>query len=364
MDDAVPNLRSRELINAYLDRLDAMSPNECGEERAEERFKYRVRELTVDISPGGSGTWRTYTCPSRNISANGISVIMPHFVYPNTPCRVTLVSLHNHRAVHSGRAVRCRYLTGTARLHEVGIKFDSPINVGMFHRGAMTTHLLVVDDDKAIHKLIDSLLHEENVSIESLYSGSSAVEMLMNRKFDIGLIDINLPEKSGIDIAKEARASGVSTPLVAITVDEESESRAVCMQAGFDLWVGKPLSKSSLLTLVRSMRSEPIISSCIHEPSMLEVIDDFVRSVDGRIAEMQDAQSKGDWTKLAAQLKILRADSISAGFEIMSNNISEVHNLVAGGQPDPALVRTKLSFLARQLRAAMGASCKALVESR
>lgn len=349
--------KSREFVSSTLDRLDGFSSNDTHANRHEERFKYRVRELTVEFSDG-HGAWRTHACASRNISANGIGVIVGNFVYPGTVCRVTLVSLHNHRALHTGKVMRCRYLPGTVRLHEVGIKFDSPINVGMFHRGATPTHVLVADDDKAIHKLIDSLLKEEHVVIASVFDGKSALEFLQGKNVDVALIDLNMPQLDGFEVARKARQLGIGTPLVAITVSDESETRAPAMEAGFDLWLGKPLTKSSLATVIRNMKSEQIISTLIHDRNMTEIIDGFVLSVDARLVAIQKALAEADWNSLALQLRTIRADSASAGFEMVANAAIDTLSLFDKA-PEMLAVRSKLLMLTRLMRAAMGASCKA-----
>ncbi|MDX2197820.1 MAG: response regulator [Phycisphaerae bacterium] len=348
-----------ELVESTLDQLDRDTDAGAGGDhgRKEERFRYRVRELHLELAEPGGG-FRGYQCPTRNISSHGLALLMSHFVYPGTACRVTLVSLHNHRATHTGKVVRCRYLPGTARLHDCGIIFDQPINVGLFHRGAQPTRILVADDEKAQHKLIESMLKsEKNTKVVAVSDGEAALEKLRNEQFDIALIDINMPKMDGLAVAQACREAAIGTPLAAFTADSAPDSRTKCMQAGFDTWLAKPLTSGSLTTLIRSLKSEPLISSLIHDRNLLDVIDTFVDAVQARIEDMQTALGESDWPLMQRQLRSLSIDASGAGFDSIAMAADELLG-VLGDQPDLASVRAKLSGVVRLCGSAMSASCQ------
>lgn len=356
-DDKRERLRvDRDTIHNTLEKLDAPAiATRRSDTRRGDRFKYRVREMTVDLLQP-SGEWKCYASPSRNISSGGISFLIGHFVYPGTVVQVRLKSIYNHEVSQSGKVVRCRYLEGSARLHEVGVKFDAPIDVSMFHRGAVPTRILLVDDDQAIHKLISALLKDTNTIITSAYDGEPALEVAKQGKFDMALLDINLPGMDGITLAGQLRGEGFSAPLVAVTANDSQDSRKKCMEGGFDMWVTKPLTRNALTTLVTSMRSDPVISSLIHETDMADLIDKFAATLRTRVRDLHVLLTENNYEQLTNVVRSLRIDAGSYGFEPIVDLARELQELLSG-TPELSLVRPKVNQLARLCNAARGVSC-------
>lgn len=119
-----------EYVSQVLDKLDTNPPTgRVKPRRGTEREAYRALPLEVEILETSSRNWVSYLAAARNLSPTGIAFLIGQFVYPGTECRVYLVDRDNQRITHGGRIVRCRYLAGTARLHEVGVQFESPIDL-------------------------------------------------------------------------------------------------------------------------------------------------------------------------------------------------------------------------------------------
>lgn len=345
-----------ELVHSTLDKLDSPAHGaRRADTRRGDRFKYRVLEMTVDLQQP-SGEWKRYASPSRNISCGGISFLIGHFVYPGTIAQVRLKSIYNHEIAQSGKIVRCRYLEGSARLYEVGVKFNAPIDVSMFHRGAVPTRILLVDDDHAVHKLIAALLRDCNVIITSAFDADQAIEAGLRAKFDMALLDVELSGKSGLELASALRAEGFSAPLVAVSADDSPDSRKACMDGGFEMWVTKPLTRSMLTTLVTSMRSDPVISSLIHEASMAELIDQFAGTLRARVRDLSVLLNEANYSELAGVVRTLRVDAGSYGFDPIVELSRELLELLSSTQ-EPSLLRPKVNQLARLCNSARGVSC-------
>lgn len=344
-----------EYLRECLDRLDAKDGGGRRTERREgDRYPYRVRELWVDLMQPSS-EWKRYVCPSRNISAKGINFLIGHFVYPDTVCQVHVRSIYNHRVVQSGKVTRCTFLEGTRGLHEVGVSFESPIDVAMFHRGAASTRILLVDDDDQIHKLTEAMLRDHNATVVATTKGEQAIDLGVQQDFDIGLLDVMMPGMDGPDVARELRSRGCMLPLIAITATTDTRQR--CMDAGFDLWINKPLTRQNLSTAISSMKSDPIISSLVHEPHMSDVIDQYVHDLKLQMRDMMALLGGNDHNGLAAFLRSLEVGSASHGFEQVSRSASELLKLIDQGG-DVAAVRLKARQLSRYCQAVRGASIK------
>ncbi|MBI5863490.1 MAG: response regulator [Planctomycetes bacterium] len=255
-------------------------------------------QVTVEFADA-SGAWIRRMIPTRNISRDGLSILTDHFVYPGTRCRVSLLSLHNHQHLVAAKVVRCRYLSGSTRLHEVGIRFDSPIDIALFHRGATYFRLLLCDDDATIHQLVPRLLNHLSCQITAFKSGDEAIAAARNGVFDLILLDLDMPEKDGIATARELREAGFIRPILALTTHADSEILKRALAAGCTAIHKKPFTRDSLTNAIRSMMSEPIISSMIHDRSMISLIDPFVAALPASLRELESAFAKSDLERLA-----------------------------------------------------------------
>lgn len=338
------------MIAECLERLDSSGLDEGrADVRRSPRFQFRPPELIVELQTEGH-TWRRYAIPARNISAGGISFLLGHFVYPGTPCRVHLVSLLAQRVCRTGRVTRVRYLEGTANLHEVGVRFDAPIDVAMFHRGAVTTQVLLADDDRCMQSVIPSLLRNHMVQITSALDGTRALELADRTEFDLTLLDAELPQVNGIDVAKRLRANGYATPIVAILTSAAQPDEATLLEAGFDSWIVRPVSRDSLHELLRAIRNEPIVSSLAEEHALAELIDAFVASLPVRVRQIQSLLAAKDHARAAELLRALESDSVTTGFEPLGDAARRLHESVLAPAP-PRVLRSQMSALAHACRA-------------
>lgn len=351
-NDASRGVRvSGDEVRAHLDKLDENSrPPDAANRRGLERFSYRVSSLVVEFEQVG-GQWQRLAVPTRNLSSRGISFLIGHFVYPGTRCRVQLLSLHNHRVTTSGKVQRCRYLPGTGSIHEVGVQFDSVIDIGLFHRNAMDTRMLVVDDDDATRSIVARLLAELNVELTFAGDGKGALEAVQKGAFDLMLLDIELPELDGFEVMKQMQERGDDVPVVGVSADDTPERRNQALQSGFSFWLGKPISKTSLISTVRALRDEPLISAHMHDPTMTVLIDEFVASIDKRLRLVEEASGGQDELDFLRRLRSFKGESGTCGFEIIAQAVQEAIDAVVSKQPRD-VVRKQLSRMKRLARSA------------
>jgi two-component system sensor histidine kinase RpfC len=84
-------------------------------------------------------------------------------------------------------------------------------------------------------------------------NGELALDALQNEKFNVALLDLNMPVTGGIDVAKMYRftsTDGSRVPLVALTADATPETRKKCEEAKFDAYVTKPFGSANLLEVI------------------------------------------------------------------------------------------------------------------
>ena len=81
----------------------------------------------------------------------------------------------------------------------------------------MADKVLIVDDDISICKLLEKVMHSNELDTEVAESGKEALELLKHHTYDVILMDIMLGDMEGFDVIKELRASGIQTPVMIVS---------------------------------------------------------------------------------------------------------------------------------------------------
>jgi two-component system sensor histidine kinase RpfC len=128
-------------------------------------------------------------------------------------------------------------------------------------RGGASRRILVAEDNRTNQKVIERMLRSVGHEVTIVDNGEQALTALENDRFDLVLMDLNMPVMGGLDAIKLHRfaASGERMPrFVALTADASDETRRQSAEAGIDAYVTKPIEVRELLSLVnRLTRTEP-----------------------------------------------------------------------------------------------------------
>ena len=118
--------------------------------------------------------------------------------------------------------------------------------------------LLVIDDEPGIREALEALLTDEGYAVELAATGEAGLRLLDRKPVDLVLLDVMLPDKSGIDVLREIRASNPSLAIVMITAYGSVENAVAAMRNGATNYVTKPWDNQRLLAeismLVRQQR--------------------------------------------------------------------------------------------------------------
>ena len=106
-------------------------------------------------------------------------------------------------------------------------------------------HILVVDDDDGIRSLIKQYLNEKNFLVTTSNSAENAEEKILIIKFDLIVLDVMMPGKSGLDFIKDNK-SKIDTPIILLTAKGEIEDRVGGLEIGADDYLPKPFEPKEL----------------------------------------------------------------------------------------------------------------------
>ncbi len=120
----------------------------------------------------------------------------------------------------------------------------------------MATHaprVLVVDDEKHLADGIRENLEAEGYATEVAHDGAEGLEKLRKQAFDLVLLDVMMPKLDGLQVCTEIRQSGIQTPVLFLTVNNEPADRIRGFEAGGDDYLAKPFHLKELLLRVAAI---------------------------------------------------------------------------------------------------------------
>tara|TARA_B100001057_G_scaffold173468_1_gene174116 strand:- start:1472 stop:2149 length:678 start_codon:yes stop_codon:yes gene_type:complete len=113
-------------------------------------------------------------------------------------------------------------------------------------------HILIVDDDEGIRSLVKQYLNEKNYLITTASNAEKAYEKIKIIKFDLIILDIMMPGKSGLDFLKEYKKD-INTPVILLTAKGESIERVEGLEMGADDYLPKPFEPRELDLRIRNI---------------------------------------------------------------------------------------------------------------
>ena len=113
-------------------------------------------------------------------------------------------------------------------------------------------HILVVDDDEGIRTLVKKYLNENNYLVTTAISAEDAFEKIQIIKFDLIILDIMMPGKSGLEFIKENQKK-LDTPVILLTAKGEADERVEGLEVGADDYLPKPFEPKELLLRIQNI---------------------------------------------------------------------------------------------------------------
>jgi len=126
-------------------------------------------------------------------------------------------------------------------------------------------HILVVDDDNRIRELVKEYLEENKFLVSTAVDAFDAKEKLDVIKFDILILDVMMPGKSGLSLTKEIKKNN-SMPIILLTAKSETRDKIQGLELGADDYLGKPFEPRELLLRIKNILSKvkkPLIAENI-----------------------------------------------------------------------------------------------------
>ncbi|MGQ0645938.1 MAG: response regulator transcription factor [Gemmatimonadaceae bacterium] len=115
------------------------------------------------------------------------------------------------------------------------------------------SRILVVEDRREVLEVLERTLNERGYDVISASDGETAIAIALDLQPNLVILDIGLPKKSGIEVAKELRARGFAAPVLMLTALDTVGDKVTGLDAGADDYIAKPFDFDELLARVRAL---------------------------------------------------------------------------------------------------------------
>ena len=304
---------TEEYVTKILDQLDRDQASAAANARKSERHTYRAKVIVEWIVNDGAHRAAVAT---RNLSRHGLGFLTTRFVYPGTRCRVRLISALNIAQVSEATVMRCRYLSGTTGVHEVGVKFDQPIDVSIFQPSACVPRVLLAGFDETRANMISLLLRRLQTQVEVQENIDEAQRLATEQPFDLLVFDADATQ-SPCDLIRRMREEGYFRRVMSLSLTEKSKAliaQKCCEDKCRACDLGR-MNAEDMLPQVDAVRIEPVVSDLAADASMRPLINQMVCSLRTIAEGVEEAHRAKDDEKLARLLTQLCVSAETTGFE-------------------------------------------------
>lgn len=225
--------------------------------------------------------------------------------------------------------------------------------------------ILVAEDNPVNRKVVSKILEREGHEVCLVENGEQALELLEEREFDVGIVDMHMPVMGGIEAMKMHRfaeaAQGRYTPFVVLTANATTEAMLECQEAGADAYLTKPIQADQLSETVRRVAKKQHRAAPIVPPSVVidraggpkarreqttdrtklgelralsgddgfikELVDTFIKDSEKLISDMRAAYERGEYQLLKEIAHAFKGSAASIGANILFELNKELYEL-------------------------------------
>jgi two-component system sensor histidine kinase/response regulator len=184
--------------------------------------------------------------------------------------------------------------------------------------------ILIVDDNPQNLQVLGKILLENKYKIEFSTSGEAALKWLKNRKFDLILLDINMPGMNGFEVCREIRSTPEmnNVPIIFLSADSDRDSILKGFELGAQDYVTKPFDSRELLVRVRTH---------LNLKNSLEELEKFNRLLEEKVIERTRQLKESNENLEKSNLKLITLDKVKTDFlNLISHEIRTPLNGILG----------------------------------
>ncbi len=201
--------------------------------------------------------------------------------------------------------------------------------------------ILVAEDNPTNQRVIVGILERAGHRVKVVGDGEQALDILENERFDVVIMDLNMPELGGLDAARAYRfidPGATQVPIIMLSADVTSEAMKECEEAGIDAFLPKPVEARRLLDTIASLiakrTAEPpaVKEGADHTPVVInsvtlaeleligsgsgfmqELINGFIQDGEALLRQMEAAVAAGQYETLKDLIHAIKGSAVTLG---------------------------------------------------
>ncbi len=113
--------------------------------------------------------------------------------------------------------------------------------------------ILLAEDEQRMSRALCEILRQEGYEVSAVDNGEDALQEIESGIYDLVVLDVMMPRRNGYQVAKEARAAGIRTPILMLTAKSELDDKVEGLDSGADDYLTKPFLTKELLARLRAL---------------------------------------------------------------------------------------------------------------
>jgi signal transduction histidine kinase/CheY-like chemotaxis protein len=181
----------------------------------------------------------------------------------------------------------------------------------------INAHILCADDNDDNRRLVAYLVGKTGAKLTLVVDGEQAVQYASNNYVDLILMDMQMPEMDGLQATAELKKRGFSQPIVMLTANVDTNSKAQILMAGATEHFAKPIDTQRFFAMLSHYLGDLTTeaSEHNHNANFDELITQYKRSFKHKVADLQSAVEQNDWSSLQQLVHKIKGSAGSYGFQ-------------------------------------------------
>ncbi len=117
----------------------------------------------------------------------------------------------------------------------------------------MNENILLVEDEQALRTALEVRLRAEGYVVDTAADGDEGLQKATDLPFDLIILDVMLPFRSGLDVCRGVRQQGMATPILMLTVRDQTIDKVVGLNLGADDYMTKPFESAELIARIQAL---------------------------------------------------------------------------------------------------------------
>lgn len=114
-------------------------------------------------------------------------------------------------------------------------------------------NVLVIEDDASVRTLVRAVMEKNGNDVSQAENAEQGEDLAFNNDYDIIILDLGLPDGDGYDICREIRDHDITTPVLILSAEQETDVKIKCLKVGADDYLTKPFNPEELMARVEAI---------------------------------------------------------------------------------------------------------------